>query len=326
MESGVVLAARYQSTRLFDEYVMVDWSATNGLSPPRPSADAVWVGEGGADDRPPVARYFRSRMAGITHVRKRLLRWTAQGKRVLVGFDLPYGYPTGFARWMDGSADKPAWRRTWDAISRRYSDNDRNLNNRFSLASELNALCGADSYGPFWCAPASQVTSTLPPKMKGYLEFPFQMPDGSLLKDLRVCDTRFRAAGLNIHTVWHLLGTGSVGGQGLAGIPHVASLRDDALLEAHSKVWPFETGFTPTPTPSGGPAIVHAEIWPRVAELLINPRVRIRDRAQVISVVEWARRLDTEGRLGSYFDAPADLPVTDAAIAVEEEGWILGTP
>lgn len=312
--------------RLFDAYLMVDWSARNGLSPPRPSADAVWVGEGGAADRPPRARYFRSRMAGIAHVRSRLVRWTEQGKRTLVGFDLPYGYPVGFARWMDGSPDVPAWRRTWNAISSRYRDDERNLNNRFAVASELNALCGADSYGPFWCAPAAQVTTTLPPKMKGYLEFPFRMPDGSLLGDLRVCDARFRRAGLNIHTVWHLLGTGSVGGQGVAGIPHVAALRDDPSLSPHSKVWPFETGFSLTPTTPDGPAIVHAEIWPRVAESLMNPRARIKDRAQVLSVVEWARRLDADGALGAYFDAPDGLSPEDAAIAVEEEGWILGTP
>jgi hypothetical protein len=30
--------------------------------------------------------------------------------------------------------------------------------------------------------------------------------------------------------------------------------------------------------------------------------------------------------LGTYFDAPDDLSQADAAIAVEEEGWILGTP
>ncbi len=265
-------------------------------------------------------------MAGIAHVRRLLTRWIAEERRVLVGFDLPYGYPVGFARWMGGRSDVPLWRVTWDAISGRYEDNERNLNNRFVVASELNALCGADSYGPFWCAPAAQVTATLPPKLKGYLEFPYLMPDGSFLGDLRVCDARFRGAGLNIHTCWHLLGTGSVGGQGVAGIPHVAALRDHPRFAQYSKVWPFETGFTDEPTSPDRPAIVHAEIWPRVAESLMNPRTRIKDRAQVISVVEWARRLDVVGELGAYFDWPDDLSAADAAIAVEEEGWILGTP
>ncbi|MCH7643162.1 MAG: hypothetical protein IIC30_07775 [Chloroflexi bacterium] len=315
--------------RLFDAYLMVDWSAKNGLSPRRPSADAVWVGAGEAGDRPPRARYFRSRLAGIAHVRRLLSRWTSQGKRVLAGFDLPYGYPAGFARWLAGSQDIPAWRKTWDAISGRYRDDERNLNNRFAVASELNALCGDDSYGPFWCAPQAKVTRTLPPKMRGYLEFPYRMPDGSLLDDLRICDARFRRAGFNIHTVWQLLGTGSVGGQGIAGIPHVAALRDDPSFAPFSKVWPFETGFTSHPAgpaASAGPAIVHAEIWPRVAESLMNPGITIKDRAQVMSVVEWARRLDADGALGAYFAAPDDLSPEDAAVAVEEEGWILGTP
>ena len=312
--------------RLFDAYLMVDWSAKNGLSPARPSADAVWIGAGEADDRTPRTRYFRSRMAGIAHVTRLLSRWASEGRRVLVGFDLAYGYPVGFARWLDGSSDVPAWRKTWDAISSRYVDNERNLNNRFAVASELNALCGADSFGPFWCAPAAQVTKTLPPKMKGYVEFPYEMPDGSTLSDLRLCDARFRNAGLNIHTCWHLLGTGSVGGQGLAGIPHVAALRDHPSFGEHSKVWPFETGFTAQVTGADGPAVIHAEIWPRVAESLMNPRTRIKDRAQVVSVIEWARRLDDAGELGAWFDAPGDLSASDAAIAVEEEGWILGTP
>jgi precorrin-8X/cobalt-precorrin-8 methylmutase len=265
-------------------------------------------------------------MAGIAHVRRLLRRWIAEGRRVLVGFDLPYGYPVGFARWMDRRSDVSPWRMTWDAISSRYEDNGRNLNNRFAVASELNALCGADSYGPFWCAPVAQVTATLPPRMKGYLEFPYPMPDGSTLGDLRICDARFRAAGLNIHTCWHLLGTGSVGGQGVAGIPYVAELRDHPNLAPYSKVWPFETGFTDRPTSPEGPAIVHAEIWPRVAESLMNPRVRIKDRAQVIAVVEWARRLDAVGGLGAYFDKPDDLSSEDASTAIREEGWILGTP
>jgi len=313
-------------SRLFDAYLMVDWSGKNGLSPARPSPDAVWIGAGEADGRVPRARYFRSRMAGISHVTRLLSRWTSEGRRVLVGFDLPYGYPVGFARWLDGSAEIPAWRKTWDAISSRYEDNDRNENNRFAVASELNAFCGVDTFGPFWCAPTAQVTKTLPPKMKGYLEFPYAMPDGSTLSDLRICDARFRKAGLNIHTCWHLLGTGSVGGQGLAGIPHVAALRDHPSFGEYSRVWPFETGFTSDPAGSQGPVIVHAEIWPRVAELLMNPRTRIKDRAQVVSVIEWARRLDNAGELGAWFDAPGDLSEGDAAIAVEEEGWILGTP
>jgi hypothetical protein len=313
-------------SRLFDAYLMVDWSAKNGLSPARPSPDAVWIAAGEADDRTPRARYFRSRMAGIAHVTRLLSRWTSEGRRVLVGFDLPYGYPVGFARWLDGSPEVPAWRKTWDAISSRYEDNERNENNRFAVASELNAMCGADSFGPFWCAPAAQVTKTLPPKMKGYVEFPYLMPDGSTVSDLRICDARFRKAGLNIHTCWHLLGTGSVGGQGLAGIPHVAALRDHRSFGEYSRVWPFETGFTSEPVGSQAPAIVHAEIWPRVAESLMNPRTRIKDRAQVVSVIEWARRLDDAGELGTWFAAPSDLSETDAAIAIEEEGWILGTP
>ncbi len=312
--------------RFFDAYLMVDWSAKNGLSPRRPSPDAVWVASIEASAGVPRARYFRSRMTGIAYVRRLLKRWYHQEKRVLVGFDLPYGYPHGFARWLDGSEDLPPWRKTWEAIASRYEDNERNLNNRFVVASKLNALCGDDNYGPFWCAPVAQITSTLSPRLKGFLEFPYGMPDQSTLEDLRICDARFRAVGLNIHTCWHLLGTGSVGGQGLSGIPYIARLRDDSELRDNSIVWPFETGFTSSPTQLIGPSIVHAEIWPRVSQSLMNPRIRIKDKAQVISVVEWARELDSLGDLGAYFQAPDDLSPPDQDIAIREEGWILGTP
>ena len=62
---------------------------------------------------------------------------------------------------------------------------------------------------------------------------------------------------------WKLLGQGSVGGQALLGIPMLRALRDDPALAPASRIWPFETGFTPRPRATG-PVIVHAEIWPGI--------------------------------------------------------------
>jgi hypothetical protein len=86
--------------RLFDAYVVVDWSATNGRSPVRPSPDAVWVGERVIkDDGYFVGSseiYFRTRSSCMDHVRNRLLRHTSLGRRVFIAFDFAYGYPAGF--------------------------------------------------------------------------------------------------------------------------------------------------------------------------------------------------------------------------------------
>ena len=124
--------------------------------------------------------------------------------------------------------------------------------------------------------------------------------------------------------VWKLYGNGSVGSQVLVGIPVVTSLRDDALISSFSRVWPFETGFTATPTPTEGPFVLHAEIWPGITRAL-DPDIAIRDQAQVRAIAALFARLDAEGKLGELFDRPSSLSDNDEAKVVAEEGWILGT-
>lgn len=78
---------------IFDQYIIVDWSASNR---PRVGKDSVWICVLGADgqlstDNPPT----RGKAEVI--VRDALRHFVADGERVLVGFDFPYGYPAGFA-------------------------------------------------------------------------------------------------------------------------------------------------------------------------------------------------------------------------------------
>lgn len=123
---------------------------------------------------------------------------------------------------------------------------------------------------------------------------------------------------------WKLHGSGSVGGQTLVGIPAVCRLRDDPALTAFSQVWPFETGFTPTPLANRRPAIVHAEIYPALLSHRLDPTLMIRDQAQVRAMVRWLADLDTNGLLGSLFAAPEGLSTRAMNTCLEEEGWMLG--
>ncbi|MGE0028946.1 MAG: cobalamin biosynthesis protein CbiG [Thermoleophilia bacterium] len=288
----------------FDAYLMVDWSARSTPSPRAPSADAVWVAElGGVEDG---ARYFRTRAAGAAHVRERLLHHVRASRRVLVGFDFPFGYPRGLAAAL-GLAGAP-WRAVWDALGDAIADDDRNRNNRFAVAAGLNARIAGP--GPFWGCPPSAAGPHLTAAVTGLFAFPV-----AGLARLRATEATTRG----VQETWKLLGIGSVGSQALLGIPRVRALRDDPALGAVSRVWPFETGLTDRPSPDAGPFVLHAEIWPGI--LHVPPDAPIRDEAQVHGVCAWAAGRDRDGTLGARF-APA-LDAATATAVVAEEGWIL---
>src|SRR5207248_2501180 len=99
--------------RLFDAYVFVDWSARNVPSPARPCADTIWIGEYAPGDGAPRETYCPTRQGATDHVFRALSRHVAAGRRVLVGFDFPYGYPAGLAAALGLAGPEPAWLRTW---------------------------------------------------------------------------------------------------------------------------------------------------------------------------------------------------------------------
>ncbi|MDA3007897.1 MAG: cobalamin biosynthesis protein CbiG, partial [Actinomycetota bacterium] len=78
--------------RLFDRYVMVDWSAA---SSPRLGRDSIWIAErtaGTAATAPVNIPTRAAAMAALTD-----LVMTTGDERVLIGFDFTFGYPTGTA-------------------------------------------------------------------------------------------------------------------------------------------------------------------------------------------------------------------------------------
>ena len=71
------------------------------------------------------------------------------GRRVLAGFDFPFGYPAGVASHLTGC---PSGLELWGWLSARIEDSATNANNRFAVATEVNhAYPGT---GPFWGRPA----------------------------------------------------------------------------------------------------------------------------------------------------------------------------
>lgn len=310
--------------RLFDAYYCVDWSARNAPSPQAPCADAIWIGKrSSGPGEEPGETYCRTREAAVRHLRARLRGHVEQGRRVLVGWDFPFGYPAGYVDSLGLAGPDPPWRRLWNELRRLVRDDELNASNRFQVAADLNARCGPSAPGPLWGCPPRNEAPTLARTSPG---FPY--PAGPTLpllpralERLRLCDRRARG----VQEVWKLLGSASVGSQALVGIPRVAALRDDPELAAVSQVWPFETSFVPEPVPGPGPYVLHTEVWPGLCRDRYDPALPIRDQAQVRAVAHWAEQLDAAGYLGTLFTRPAGLTDPEVRLCEQEEGWILGT-
>lgn len=307
---------------MFDAYVFVDWSAANGAQPQQPTADAVWVGELIPRLNNQREIYHRTRNGGIAHVTSVLVDHVKEKRRVLVGFDFPYGYPAGFSRALALPPGPQSWWAVWAELADRVQDATDNVSNRFAAAGELNIIAGNGNPGPFWGLPVGTVIPNLQGRSPG---FPFHATGGVLLHRLRTVEMRLPGT----QETWKLFGAGSVGSQALVGVPCVYKLRRHLELVQFSQVWPFETQFTPAPSPSQGPFILHAEIWPGVVEQKTQDFVNadpalIRDRAQVRAMCEWAAECDDQGTLGQFFGPPNGLNQQQIQVCVEEEGWVIG--
>ena len=301
---------------LFDSFIFVDWSSSKVRSPASPSKDSVWVGQVHGTGES-IAEYHRTRRSGVRSVRDILLRCVTEGKSVLLGFDFPYAYPSEFAGAIGKVNEAKPWLAIWQKISQLAVDDQNNLNHRFALAAQLNAEIG-EVPGPFWGA--SKGEHRVLRSRKGYFEFPYRLSSGALLDEFRITEKRLTGT----QSSWKLYGDGSVGSQALTGIPYLNELRFDPRLADHSTVWPMETGFS-VPNTERRPLIVHSEIWPGVIAGNLDPSISIRDRAQVLAMCDWARRLDSSGELSCMFSEPPGLSDRERERCLREEGWILGS-
>ena len=272
---------------LFDGYVAVDWSA-NGK--PKRGPDSIWLairGWGGtAEPENPATR-----AEAVARIEGLLARAAEQGRRLLVGFDFPFGYPAGTARMLTG---RDGWEVVWARIAELIEDGPDNANNRFDAAAELNAAFAGE--GPFWGNGLKREIPGLPRwKPSGW--------GANLPSNRRHAESEVRRA----QEVWKLIGAGSVGGQALTGIAALEGLR----RRTGALIWPFETL-------GEGRAHVLAEIYPSLIEPAPGPGVK--DARQVSAVTAALRRLDAEGALARHLAAPRDL----APAVREEEATIFG--
>lgn len=269
----------------FDTVIMVDWSGGNDRGP-TPKKDAIWtcLARNGAAGAPV---YHRNRQIAEAWIIAALTAEQSAHRRTLIGFDLCFAFPSGFAAALTG-ADDPLM--LWDWFAERVTDTPTG-NNRFTLAGEINA--GFPGIGPFWGngRPNHDVPH-LPRKGNDRLNHG--------LPDTRAADRAIPGA----FSPWQLSGAGAVGGQVIMGLPTLARLRHH--FGAALSVWPFQQPDTP---------IVMAETYFSMLPAALAQTMTdhpIRDAAQValyartfsaLSAADWSVLLDR----------PA-----------HPEGWVLG--
>ena len=260
----------------FDSFAMVDWSGGNDTGP-RPRRDAIWLGlvREGVEEPP---RYLRNRALAQGAIAELIETERRAGRRLMIGFDFPFGFPRGFAVGLTGRVDPFA---VWDWFEDRISDSP-SANNRFDVAAMANGLFPGT--GPFWF--------------------------NGLRRDIAGLERRDTRAGHGQHerraadasgtfTCWQMGGAGAVGGQVLTGLPVLNRLR--RRFAGDVAVWPFEDLARP---------VAFVEIWPG----LINDVVKraesadgIRDAHQVRLMARALARLpDADLAAMLVIDAPEE--------------------
>ena len=284
---------------------MVDWSAA---ATPRKGKDSIWwalLHRKKGMIRINCRENPSTRHAAIERLANVLNKIARDGDRVLVGFDFPFGYPTGTAARL-GMPGLP-WRHMWQAIADDLDDAPDNSNNRIDVAERLNEKLSGEPF-PFW--------GNVREEERFYLlrrgRRPHKCGD---LTEWRLCDKRAKTTS----SVWQLAGAGSVGSQVLTGIPRILQLRTDPRLAMISQIWPFETGLCYDPRPQ----IVFAEVYPSLVEPAPE-RDLVKDAKQVRTIAAHFASLDEAGALGALFEGDPTLSRAERMIIETEEAWILG--
>lgn len=296
--------------RAFDAYIMVDWSSS---SCPVTGNNSIWIASGAWSGRTFAAgspQNTSTRAQAVNELRKRVVRWRDEGKRVLVGFDFAFGYPAGFASalGLTSVGGTCAWKALHEHFASNVTDSPQNAHNRDAFADECNRKVGAP--GPFWGCAASAITRSLTQQRIGCFNFPHHK-----LEEWRATDLAARTRVIT-QSVWKLNCGVSIGGQTILGIKHL----DELARVVHGHRWPFEGWTTPIE-----PAIWFAEIFPSLVQYpeWAEEYEKRRDRTQVQSCVRQAAERDAAGKLKGDFAKPSRLDAATLARVEGEEGWIL---
>lgn len=267
----------------WDSFVVVDWSGGNDTGA-KPRKDAIWAGAvlGGVEQEPV---YLRNRDVAFDWLSDLIRAERDLGRRVMIGFDFPFGYPMGFAGALVGRADPL---KLWDWFGEHLVDTPGG-NNRYELAGQINAMW--PGVGPFWFNGTQSDIADLPRKGR-------DRTGDQGLKDRR----RVEAHAKGSFTCWQMGGAGAVGGQVMTGMAFLSKLR--AAFSDELRVWPFEMLARP---------VSLVEIWPSlIAGEVAAVGDPIKDRAQVRLLARALSQLAED-------DLARMLSVDEP-----EEGWILG--
>ncbi len=294
-------------SRLFQAYVMVDWSAA---AKPVVGANSIWIGVLKRNVRlqlvyeafnPPTRIEAGKVLDGVLADLKR------KSERVLLGFDFPLGFPQGSAAALKLSGDP--WRASLDFLAANIKDRPDNANNRFQVAAMMNRTISGGPF-PFWGCPPKDVLTTLSAKKT-------RAHEAGDIPEFRLAEKAAKATS----PVWKLYTAGSVGSQALMGMPYAARLRKQ---NPDFRLWPFETGWKPlTREDVADVSGVIAEIYPSMIAHKAQGS-ESNDAAQVRGMCEHYAGLDEKGALAGMFGPAKDDPRRD--IVEREEGWILGAP
>jgi hypothetical protein len=298
--------------RLFDAYIIVDWSAA---SKPVQGANSVWIGVLARDAR---LKFNFQAVNPSTRLKAREIiqslaeRFASRGDKVLIGFDFNLGYPSGTASAAGMPQDVPAWQAMHHHLASKVKETADNSNRRFAVAAGLNYAMTKGPL-PFWGAPARDRISTLASTKGDFSESPV----AEYRSAERWIRERFKA---KPKSGWQLYGAGSVGSQALLGIPTVHALRHTL---PRTKIWPFQTGLEPLSSEHlADTDIIMAEVYPSIVPSKPLPG-EVADQAQVEALARHYYGLDEAGKLAALFGPPDDLEAEDIPPILAEEGWIL---
>lgn len=283
---------------MFDLIVVVDWSAN---STPKTGRDSIWIA-----DLDTASGHIRTANISTRAAACDLLTDLASASgRCLIGLDFSLGFPVGTAGAL-GLAGTP-WTAMWDLLASRIVDDERNANNRFEVAAEMNARISPGA-GPFWGCHPSKASSRLTSR---------KVPCDPL-PEWRTIEAELRSRGKRPFSAWQLFGSGAVGSQSLLGIAWMSRLVDRIAASGQSvDVWPFTCGLD---SPSAD--VVLVEVWPTLVDLpdvtADTSETLVRDERQVVAVVQHLAHID----LAASFSP--QVPRGAEATVVGEEGWVLG--
>ncbi|MDP3492663.1 MAG: cobalamin biosynthesis protein CbiG [Hyphomonadaceae bacterium] len=298
--------------RLFESYVMVDWSAA---SKPATGADSIWIGALTPDSRLKLtfkATNPPTRAKAIEELTELLNRCLKRGDRVLVGVDFPLGFPAGTSEALKLKGEPGKSLR--DFLLKEMKDKPDNTNNRFALAARMNRLI-SDGPFPFWgCSKKDELTTLSVKKTREHGK-------GDIAEFRIVEEAALAAKKARPQPVWKIAYAGAIGGQAMTGIPAMERLREKfpAL-----KIWPFDLPLAKLDSEAlADTRVVVAEVLTTL-NATNQQASEIRDEAQVRMLCEALAERDASGKLATMFAGEAKLSDKQKAAVSAEEGWILG--